>query len=190
MAAFSTLLKSFVRNANLVKNGAAVSNNLLRPNTSNALEAVRKMSGHEMMHIKPSRWSWNRFKDLLNFYVMLGVIPATVVITYINLFIGPAKLAEIPEGYVPEVHEYYAHPITRWMTKHVKKSYQQEYEVMCQHIYETDYARKLRLAEKRVHQKMQEKQDSQAYYYEPVTGRNERHFKSMLDRAPENVGTR
>lgn len=72
------------------------------------IEAVRKMSGHEMMHIKPSRWSWNRFKDLLNFYVMLGVIPATVVITYINLFIGPAKLAEIPEGYVPEVHEYYA----------------------------------------------------------------------------------
>ncbi len=72
------------------------------------IEVVRKMSGHEIMHIKPSRWSWNRFKDLLNFYVMLGVIPATVVITYINLFIGPAKLVEIPEGYVPEVHEYYA----------------------------------------------------------------------------------
>ena len=66
------------------------------------------MSGHQTMHIKPSKWSWNRFKDLLNFYVLLGVIPATAVITYINLFIGPARLAEIPEGYVPETHEYYA----------------------------------------------------------------------------------
>ena len=44
----------------------------------------------------------------MNFYVLLGVIPATIVITYINLFIGPARLAEIPEGYVPEAHEYYA----------------------------------------------------------------------------------
>uniref|UniRef100_A0A4Y7M9Q9 NADH dehydrogenase [ubiquinone] 1 beta subcomplex subunit 5, mitochondrial n=1 Tax=Daphnia longispina TaxID=42846 RepID=A0A4Y7M9Q9_9CRUS len=188
MAAFSTLLKSFARNINLVKNGAAATNNLLQPNTANAFQVVRQMSGHQTMHIKPSKWSWNRFKDLLNFYVLLGVIPATAVITYINLFIGPARLAEIPEGYVPEAHEYYAHPITRWMAKHVKRSYQQEYEVMCQHVYEVEYTQKLRKAEKRIKQKMEENQDTQAYFYEPVTARNERNSKRNHDRAPEDGG--
>lgn len=43
----------------------------------------------------------------MHFYIMLGAIPAALVITYINLFIGPARLAEIPEGYVPEAHEYF-----------------------------------------------------------------------------------
>lgn len=60
------------------------------------------------MAIKPSRWSWNRFKDLLHFYFFLGAIPATAFILYVNLFIGPAKLAEIPEGYTPEPYEYHA----------------------------------------------------------------------------------
>lgn len=64
--------------------------------------------GPRTMVIKPSRWQWNRFKDLIHFYTLLGVLPATLVIMYINLFIGPAKLAEIPEGYVPETHEYQA----------------------------------------------------------------------------------
>lgn len=60
------------------------------------------------MKIAPSRWSWNRFKDLLNFYTLLGVIPSTLVILGLNLFVGPAKLAEIPEGYVPEHWEYHS----------------------------------------------------------------------------------
>ena len=63
--------------------------------------------GHAMFQIKPSRWSWNKFKDMLQFYTMVAVIPATVAITCINVFIGPAKLAEIPEGYIPEAHEYH-----------------------------------------------------------------------------------
>jgi hypothetical protein len=37
MAAFSTLLKSFARNVNLVKNGAAATNNVLPPYTANTL---------------------------------------------------------------------------------------------------------------------------------------------------------
>lgn len=66
------------------------------------------MSGHRTIAIKPSRWQWNRFKDLVHFYTMLGVIPSALVILYVNLFIGPAKLAEIPEGYVPESHEFHS----------------------------------------------------------------------------------
>lgn len=64
--------------------------------------------GHaETMKIRPSRWSWNRFKDLLHLYFLLGIIPLTVFTTCLNIFVGPAKLVDIPEGYVPEEHEYY-----------------------------------------------------------------------------------
>uniref|UniRef100_A0A4Y7M2Z4 NADH dehydrogenase [ubiquinone] 1 beta subcomplex subunit 5, mitochondrial n=1 Tax=Daphnia hispanica TaxID=575233 RepID=A0A4Y7M2Z4_9CRUS len=162
---------------------------VLRPNTNNALQAIRQMSDHRTMHIKPSRWSWNRFKDLMHFYIMLGVIPATIVITYVNVFIGPAQLVEIPEGYVPEPHEYFPHPITRWMSKYVSRSYQQEYEFMCHHIYETEYEQKLRKAEKRIKQKMAEKQDTQAYYYEPVTSRYERSIRDNAQTTLEVSGT-
>lgn len=67
------------------------------------------MSGdHRIMPIKPSRWQWNRFKDFFHFYVLLGVIPCTLLVTYVNIFIGPAKLAETPEGYIPEPHEFHS----------------------------------------------------------------------------------
>uniref|UniRef100_A0A4Y7M284 NADH dehydrogenase [ubiquinone] 1 beta subcomplex subunit 5, mitochondrial n=1 Tax=Daphnia atkinsoni TaxID=342845 RepID=A0A4Y7M284_9CRUS len=152
-------------------------------------KAIRQMSDHRTMPIKPSRWSWNRFKDLMHFYIMLGVIPSALVITYVNLFIGPAQLAEIPEGYVPEAHEYFSHPITRWMAKNVNKSYQQEYELMCHHIYEVEYQQKLRAAERRIHDKMAEKQDTQAYYYEPVSSRQERYIRDVDQANLENSGT-
>lgn len=65
------------------------------------------MSEHRKMIIKPSRWQWNRFKDMLHFYTFLGIIPSTLVILYTNIFIGPARLVETPADYVPEAHEYY-----------------------------------------------------------------------------------
>uniref|UniRef100_A0A4Y7LYD9 NADH dehydrogenase [ubiquinone] 1 beta subcomplex subunit 5, mitochondrial n=1 Tax=Daphnia barbata TaxID=414587 RepID=A0A4Y7LYD9_9CRUS len=152
-------------------------------------EAIRQMSEHRVMHIKPSRWSWNRFKDMIHFYIMLGVVPSALVATYVNVFIGPARLAEIPEGYVPEAHEYFPHPITRWLMKYVYRSYQQEYEVMCHHIYETEYQQKLRKAEHRIKQKIAEKQDTQAYYFQPVTSRNERAIRDRNQNAIEISGS-
>jgi len=62
--------------------------------------------GHHHMTIKPSRFQWDKFKDLMHFYVMLGVIPVTALVLYANIFVGPAQLAEIPEGYVPKHWEY------------------------------------------------------------------------------------
>lgn len=69
---------------------------------------VRSMSGHgHNMKIEVSRWQWHKFKDLLHFYTMLGVIPATLIVFLTNIYIGPAKLAEIPEGYTPKHWEYH-----------------------------------------------------------------------------------
>jgi len=59
------------------------------------------------MKITPSRYQWQEFKDHLHFYTLLGLIPGLGIVFYTNVFIGPAKLAEIPEGYVPKNYEYY-----------------------------------------------------------------------------------
>ena len=66
------------------------------------------MSEHRLMKIAPSRWSWNKFKDLLNFYFFLGALPCAALILGVNLLIGPARLVETPEDYVPEHWEYYS----------------------------------------------------------------------------------
>lgn len=67
----------------------------------------RNMGGHHLMPIKETRWQWTKFKDFVHYYVLVGVIPLTLFVTYVNVFIGPAKLAPIPEGYRPEHWEYY-----------------------------------------------------------------------------------
>lgn len=66
----------------------------------------RKLSEHRELLIQPSRFEWNKFKNHLHFYFMLGAIPCGLGILYANVFIGPATLSEIPEGYTPKHWEY------------------------------------------------------------------------------------
>jgi len=120
---------------------------------------------------------------------MLGIIPAGLLILSANLFVGPAKLAEIPEGYTPQHWEYYSHPITRFIAKHWTKSYQQEYEMMIQFLYEEEYKQKLRLAEKRVKKMIAEKQDFEAYYYEPATARYQQFVRDNENKTNLERGT-
>lgn len=63
--------------------------------------------GPRMFPMQPSRFQWHKFKDLLHFYAMLGILPLGAIAFYVNVFIGPATLAEIPEGYVPKHWEYH-----------------------------------------------------------------------------------
>lgn len=67
----------------------------------------RQMSDHRVFPMEPSRWAWTKFKDYAHFYFMLGLIPCSLVVTGMNVFIGPATLSEIPEGYTPKYWEYY-----------------------------------------------------------------------------------
>nr|CAG4644372.1 EOG090X0FIE [Lepidurus arcticus] len=132
---------------------------------------VKSMSGHQMQ-ITPSRWQYNKFKDYLHFYFMLGIIPCTLISVFVNVFVGPAELAEIPEGYVPKHWEYHRHPITRWMARYVFPSPQQIYENNLHAGYEVEYTRQLNLLEKEVLNKMAERGDYQSYYYLPVSARH------------------
>lgn len=70
---------------------------------------TREMSGHgpRLFFLTPSRFQWHKFKDSLHFFVMIGVIPISALLLYVNIFIGPARLQPIPEGYTPKHYEYY-----------------------------------------------------------------------------------
>lgn len=69
---------------------------------------MRKGGGHDrVMEIIPSRYQWQKYKDLLHFYTFLGVIPLSIITFYANVFIGPATLTEVPCDYVPKHWEYH-----------------------------------------------------------------------------------
>lgn len=71
------------------------------------LGQIRCMSGPRTMPIKPSNFQWHKTKDWFHFYFLLGAIPVCTTIFLINVFIGPATLEEIPEGYIPKEWEYH-----------------------------------------------------------------------------------
>ncbi|KAL7640804.1 UNVERIFIED_CONTAM: hypothetical protein RMT77_009079 [Armadillidium vulgare] len=130
---------------------------------------VRKAGGGpRKMEIIPSNFSWHQFKDYVHFYLMVGVIPLTLLVTYCNIFIGPAELREIPEGYVPEKWEYYKHPICRWYARYIYPSHQEEYERYLHILYEADERRMLNKIEDQVKLAMKRNMDSTAnYWYRP-----------------------
>ena len=65
-----------------------------------------RSSSHATFPIKPTQWQWQKTKDFLHFYVMLGVIPLSILTFVVNVFVGPATLEPIPEGYEPKYWEY------------------------------------------------------------------------------------
>lgn len=71
------------------------------------------------------RWQWHKFKDMFHYYLMVGLIPVGAIIFYTNVFIGPAQLTPIPEGYEPKHWEYHRHPITRFIARYIHSSPQQ-----------------------------------------------------------------
>lgn len=71
------------------------------------------------------RMQWHKFKDMFHYYAMVGLIPAGLIIFYANVFIGPAQLEPIPDGYNPKHWEYHRHPITRFIARYIHTNPQQ-----------------------------------------------------------------
>ncbi|RZF38202.1 hypothetical protein LSTR_LSTR005563 [Laodelphax striatellus] len=128
----------------------------------------RCMGEHRVMQIVPSRFQYQKFKDLLHLYIAVAAIPIGLTITYVNIFIGQAQLTEIPEGYHPKHWEYYKHPITRFISRYIRTSPQQEYEKHMHWLYECDERAKIGRLENKVKALMRDRSDYQAFYYFPI----------------------
>lgn len=141
----------------------------------------RSMSEHRTFPLTSSKYVWTTFKDKVHFYFMLGAIPAGLVITYCNVFIGPATLSEIPEDYTPKYWEYHRHPITRFIARYITLNPQQEYEKYLAHLFIENEKKMIRFLEDDIKLKMKERDDYQAYYYRPVLAKYHRRVKQATD---------
>ncbi|XP_071840539.1 NADH dehydrogenase [ubiquinone] 1 beta subcomplex subunit 5, mitochondrial-like [Apostichopus japonicus] len=122
--------------------------------------------GPERMFIKPGSFQDWRTMRAVGFYALLTAVPAAIIITYVNVFIGEATYSEIPEDYVPEHWEYHKHPITRFVAKHFIASPQQDYEKMAHFIQIESEKIKERKTEKAVRKMMRQRGDGPWFYTE------------------------
>uniref|UniRef100_A0A0B6ZUV3 NADH dehydrogenase [ubiquinone] 1 beta subcomplex subunit 5, mitochondrial n=1 Tax=Arion vulgaris TaxID=1028688 RepID=A0A0B6ZUV3_9EUPU len=122
-------------------------------------------SAHNQMPIVPSRFEWQRFKDDFHFYLLLGFVPMLSTVAYINIFIGPAELSDIPEGYEPKEWEYHQHPIKRWFVKYVYDEPQKEYERTLHFLRIRQESRYWAQLKKKVNLHQQDRMDYKGWYY-------------------------
>ncbi|TPP67221.1 NADH dehydrogenase [ubiquinone] 1 beta subcomplex subunit 5 mitochondrial [Fasciola gigantica] len=90
---------------------------------------LRHSSSKSNMVVKSSEFMNKKIFDSLHFFVMLGAVPCLMLVFFVNVFVGPAELADIPEGHEPRYWEYHRHPITRFIAKHILQHPQKVYEV-------------------------------------------------------------
>lgn len=138
--------------------------------TKNAVQTLQKREmghGPKLFRIEPTRWQWNKCKDMLHFYTAIGVIPLSILTFVVYVYVGPAQLTEIPEGYVPKHWEYYRNPITRFIMKHFNESHQECYERTMHMMYEETRKAKILELQDRILELMKNRQDHAEFYHVP-----------------------
>ena len=132
------------------------------------------------MSIRPSRWVYDKFKDDLHFYFMLGAIPCGLVIIGANLMYSNAQLSAIPEGYTPREEEYHPNPLTRFITKYLKVGYQETYEVHLHNIWEAAKVSEMKQLKSEVKRQMAIQGDYKGWYHRSDVARFARMRRQMM----------
>uniref|UniRef100_A0A6B2F2T4 NADH dehydrogenase [ubiquinone] 1 beta subcomplex subunit 5, mitochondrial n=1 Tax=Bothriechis nigroviridis TaxID=88079 RepID=A0A6B2F2T4_BOTNI len=184
MAAMSLLLRTVARTG--VRQPLTLSawlgrTALLGPSASRSgvIVSLRHASDlKKMFFIRATRFYDNRFLRLLNWYALLTGIPVLLIVAFVNIFIGEAELAEIPEGYIPEHWEYYKHPISRWIARYIHDPPEKEYEKGMAKLYFEYEKKKLRKLEADANKLMFHRGDGPWHQFE-VQG------TSMVDYSPK-----
>ncbi|XP_059082378.1 NADH dehydrogenase [ubiquinone] 1 beta subcomplex subunit 5, mitochondrial-like [Tigriopus californicus] len=144
--------------------------------------------GHATMSIKPSRWPELQFRDSMHLWFMLVGGSLLAVSAYTNVFVGSGTLAPIPEDHQPQEHEYYPHPITRWLVKHVYRSPQEAYEGTLHVVWELEKYNKQHQLEREVQRLIAKEGDYKAYYYIPKDGHTMRAYRNAMEQRSEKGG--
>jgi len=121
--------------------------------------------------------------------VWLGALPLVALVTYINVFVGPAELVETPEGYEPYDWEYEKHPITRFLARNVLPSPQRNYEKMMHYWWELGEKEQFNRLLAKVKQVQSLKDDYRSWYYIPADGDRILRSREMADGYYEQLGS-
>ncbi|KAK6622362.1 hypothetical protein RUM44_002173 [Polyplax serrata] len=137
--------------------------------------SLRHSHGHGMI-ISTSNYQHYKLKDMLLLYFYMSCIPIGLIVAYCNIFIGSAKLREIPEGYQPKPWEYYEHPIERFFAKYLTFTPQELHERNMHTLFLQNEKTMIRKLEAKVQNLVKERQDFQSWYFEAPNTRYVRQF--------------
>lgn len=152
---------------------------------------TRHMGSHNKMQVLPSRFEWERFKNDVHFYLLLGFIPMGLLIMCANLFIGQAELKDIQDGCEPMPWEYFKGPIERWFAEKIYDFPEKRYERTLHVLWEESEKVKLRKLEKRVKALAHDRQDYKGWYYTPMDKtRLDAALKGQKEWREDHTGTR